>query len=199
MKSGCWQLTINDFVHSNTGGKITDFIRESSLQDATAFIVNAIYFHGAWEHKFPKNKTTKAQFFSAENEAMEIDFMRTKGKRAYAEDDEIQVLSLEYTDPAYAMNIFLPKKRFGLNELLTKIDGTRIQNLLSRLNKWFSISIKIPKMKLETDFNLKEALISMGITNLFSGNADLTGITESDQNLMVSGASHKAIIEVSGC
>ncbi|KHJ97646.1 hypothetical protein OESDEN_02371 [Oesophagostomum dentatum] len=89
--------------------------------------------------------------------------------------------------------------RFGLNELLMKIDGTRIQNLLSRLNKWFSISIKIPKMKLETDFNLKEALISMGITDLFSGNADLTGITESNQNLMVSGASHKAIIEVSGC
>ncbi|KHJ97647.1 hypothetical protein OESDEN_02372, partial [Oesophagostomum dentatum] len=64
--------TINDFVRSNTGGKIVDFIRESSLRDATAFIVNAIYFHGAWEHKFPKSKTAKAQFFSAENEAVEV-------------------------------------------------------------------------------------------------------------------------------
>ncbi|XGW30215.1 hypothetical protein V3C99_009310, partial [Haemonchus contortus] len=55
--------------------------------------------------------------------------------------------------------------------------------------------ITIPKMKIETDFKLKEALIGMGVTEMFSNNANLTGITK-EPPLKVSNAAHRAIIEV---
>ncbi|KAK6050134.1 hypothetical protein COOONC_12361 [Cooperia oncophora] len=84
--------------------------------------------------------------------------------------------------------------RFGLNELRPKLTGEKIQQLLSKLETTF-VSITIPKMKIETDFKLKEALMAMGVTNMFSDKADLTGIAEKPP-LKVSGAAHRAIIEV---
>ncbi|PIO71512.1 hypothetical protein TELCIR_06590 [Teladorsagia circumcincta] len=50
-------------------------------------------------------------------------------------------------------------------------------------------------MNIETDFGLKEALVAMGVSEMFSDSADLTGITK-EPPLKISDAAHKAIIEV---
>ncbi|VDO66968.1 unnamed protein product [Heligmosomoides polygyrus] len=55
--------------------------------------------------------------------------------------------------------------------------------------------MKIPKMEITTNFNLKEALIAMGVTAAFSDSADLSGITKKPP-LMISEAAHRAVIQV---
>ncbi|KIH45917.1 serine proteinase inhibitor [Ancylostoma duodenale] len=106
----------------------------------------------------------------------------------------MEMLSLRYKDTSYALNIILPKERFGLNALREKLSEAVIQKLLSQLQPT-DLMISIPKMKIETDFDLKKALMAMGVTEMFTINADLTGITTSPP-LVVSNALHKAIIEV---
>ncbi|KAK6023167.1 serine proteinase inhibitor [Ostertagia ostertagi] len=137
-----------------------------------------------------------------------------------------------YVDRSYALNIFLPKTRFGLSEIQWKLTGDRIEKLLSELdqayvsvcrgcvffmcmsrvpihiyNMIYSKSsseskefrlfwqVTIPKMKIETTFELKEALSSLGISDIFGFNADLSGIADPPPPL-ISQATHKAIIEV---
>ncbi|KHJ80334.1 serine proteinase inhibitor [Oesophagostomum dentatum] len=112
----------------------------------------------------------------------------------YAEDRDMQVLSLRYKDTSYAFNILLPKVRYGLDALRKKLTGATIQKVLSQLKSTY-MTISLPKMKIETDFKLKEALMAMGVTEMFSDNADLSGITKFPP-LKVSDAAHKAIIEV---
>ncbi|KAL6744515.1 hypothetical protein Aduo_017441 [Ancylostoma duodenale] len=186
---------INDFVSTTTEGKIRDMLKPDALEGAFSVIVNAIYFTAEWQHKFYKASNTKQMFFSAEGNGEEIDFMNARMvRRLYTEDDDVEVLSLAYKDTSYAFNIFLPKKRFALGEVLEKMDGTKIQNLLSKLETTF-ITVVIPKMKIETNYKLKEALIEMGVTDLFSSSADLSGITKSPP-LHISDALHNAIIEV---
>ncbi|KHJ78242.1 hypothetical protein OESDEN_22138, partial [Oesophagostomum dentatum] len=104
------------------------------------------------------------------------------------------VLSLPYKDTSYAFNVFLPKVRYGLDALRKKLTGATIQKLLSQLKSTY-MTISLPKMKIETDFKLKAALMAMGVTEMFSDNADLSGITKL-LPLKVSDAVHKAIIEV---
>ncbi|ETN86992.1 serine proteinase inhibitor [Necator americanus] len=116
-------------------------------------------------------------------------------KRYYAEDEDMQVLSLPYQDASYAFNILLPKKKFGLEELRKKLNGTTIKRVLSQLESTMLGEISIPKMKIETDYKLKEALMAIGVTEMFSDAADLTGITRS-RPLKVSSAAHRALIEV---
>lgn len=50
-------------------------------------------------------------------------------------------------------------------------------------------------MKITTNFKLKEALIAMGVTAVFTDAADLSGVTKKPP-LKVSDAAHRAIIEV---
>ncbi|VDM85101.1 unnamed protein product [Strongylus vulgaris] len=114
----------------------------------------------------------------------------------YAVNDDMQILSLPYIDPTYVMNFVLPRERFGLVGLLKKLNGTAIQALLSKLEKTL-VTVSLPKMKIEANFKLKEALMAMGITDIFTADADLTGITKSQPSLYVSDAVHKALIEVS--
>ncbi|KAL6743307.1 hypothetical protein Aduo_016359 [Ancylostoma duodenale] len=186
--------TINNFVSRATGGKIKNFVGASSLQGTNSLLVNAIYFMAEWEHKFSKKFTYKGKFFYAEGKTKQVDYMNAERvHRAYAENGDMRVLSLPYADSAYAMNIFLPKKRYGLDDLLAKINGATIQSMLSHLKKTRA-SITIPKMKLDTHFNLKAALVAMGVTEMFSTDADLSGI--SDSPIVVSDATHEAIIEM---
>ncbi|VDM84063.1 unnamed protein product [Strongylus vulgaris] len=124
--------------------------------------------------------------------------MNEYGKnRLYAENEDMQILTLPYKDSTYAFNILLPKKRFGLADIRKKLNGAALQKLLSQVKMEYT-TISIPKMKIETDFALKEALIAMGVTEMFTDAANLTGITM-EPPLKVSKAAHRALIEVCCC
>nr|CDJ82032.1 Protease inhibitor I4 domain containing protein [Haemonchus contortus] len=185
---------INGFISKQTEGKISDMVDEQMVKDAFSIIVNAIYFTAEWDYKFDKLANTKGTFYSAGGRR-KVEYMNDFAvHRMYAENGEFQVLSLQYLDTSFSFNIFLPKKRSNPDEGRSKLTGEQIQNLLSKLEMTY-ISITIPKMKIETDFKLKEALIAMGVSEMFTDSADLTGITK-EPPLQVSDAAHKAIIEV---
>ncbi|EYC43892.1 hypothetical protein Y032_0477g2165 [Ancylostoma ceylanicum] len=185
---------INNFVSNITEGKIRGIVKTNNVKGAFSLIVNAIYFTAEWEVKFDQGSNSKRKFFSAENSGKEMEFMNRMEQTLYAEDSELQLLSLQYKDTSYAFHILLPKKRFGLGEVLRTMDGTKFQHLLSKLKKTH-VSVTIPKMKIESDYKLKEALIMMGVTDMFNDSADLSGIAKSP-HLKVSKALHRAIIEV---
>ncbi|XGW30193.1 hypothetical protein V3C99_009305 [Haemonchus contortus] len=186
---------IDDFIANTTEGKIRDMVNEGSVEGAYSLIVNAIYFTAEWKFKFYKSSNTNGTFYRSASNERQVEYMNDFDEhRLYAEDNDLQVLSLQYLDTSYALNIFLPKSRFGLNDVRSKLTGERIQNLLSKLKQTY-ISISIPKLSIETDFGLKKALIGMGVTEMFSDKANLTGISK-DPPLKVSDAAHKAIIEV---
>ncbi|RCN41720.1 serine proteinase inhibitor [Ancylostoma caninum] len=185
---------IDNFVSNVTEGKVRGMVKPNNVKGAFALIVNAIYFTAEWSVKFDQSSNSKRTFFSAENSEKELGFMNKVDYKLYAEDVDLQVLSLQYKDTSYAFNILLPKKRFGLGEVLKTIDGEKVQHLLSKLKETY-VSVTIPKMKIESDYKLKEALIMMGVTDMFNDSADLTGIAKSPP-LRVSKALHRAIIEV---
>ncbi|KAK6758066.1 hypothetical protein RB195_015716 [Necator americanus] len=187
---------IDKFVSDATMDRIKDIVTESTVEGADSLIINAIYFHGKWQHAFDKRYSRNDTFHSSTVKQKEIEYMN--GNRVvqyYAEDEDMQVLSLPYFDTSYAFNILLPKKRFGLEELRKKLDGNTVKKAFSQLKSTNLLQISIPKMKIETDYKLKEALMAIGVTEMFSNGADLTGITRSPP-LKVSSAAHKALIEV---
>ncbi|WKY13053.1 hypothetical protein Q1695_004121 [Nippostrongylus brasiliensis] len=187
--------TIDNFISETTRGKIHDMVKADAVAGAFSVIVNAIYFKGKWLTSFEKRSTFKQTFYSSAENSRQIDFMNAYDRhQLYAEDDDVQVLSLPYTDSSFAFIIILPKERFGLAQLRSKLTGSRIQGLLSRLSS-ARVTYAVPKMKIETDFQLQQALEAMGITQMFTDYADLSGITQ-EHPLQVSRAAHRALIEV---
>lgn len=186
---------IDDFISNATEGMIYDMVTEDTVRDAVSILVNAIYFHAKWLSPFDKTANTNGTFYGAGGVDREVEYMNEYDEhRRYTEDADFQLLSLPYKDTSYAMNILLPKERFGLSSLRSKLTGSRIQDLLSRLDTTY-ITLKIPKMKIETQFPLKEALIKMGLSDMFDDKSDLSGIAK-EPPLKVSDAAHRAIIQV---
>ncbi|VDL79783.1 unnamed protein product [Nippostrongylus brasiliensis] len=194
--------------------------KENVIADiANGFFLNKQFtIEKSYQNTIVTKYSAKVQSLNFGNAAAaaKIEFMNAYAKyQLYAEDADVQVLSLPYRDESFAFNVILPKSRFGLAQLRSKLTGSRIQGLLSKLKSTsvtsfrkketimlFGNSIKstvlqytLPKMKIETDFKLKEALVAMGVSEIFADSADLSGITKSPP-LKISKATHRAIIEV---
>lgn len=54
--------TINNWISSETHGKITDVVTQKSVQGSQMVLVNAIYFKGKWQSPFNKRSTYKQIF-----------------------------------------------------------------------------------------------------------------------------------------
>ncbi|KJH53775.1 serine proteinase inhibitor [Dictyocaulus viviparus] len=178
---------IDGFIRKTTKGKIHDVVNANTVQDAYSLVVNAVYFTAKWWATFDKHSNSKAMFYTNKNTSRKIEFMNDhEVHRNFAEDDDVEVLSLPYEDTSYAFNIILPKKR-------TLAFRSRFSGTATYINQ--SHLITIPKMNMETNFKLKESLIKLGVTGIFSDDSDLSGIVKHPK-LKISDATHKAIIEV---
>ncbi|KAK6059629.1 serine proteinase inhibitor [Cooperia oncophora] len=186
---------IDGFEGKTTEGKIRDMVNEGTVQGAHSLIINAIHFAAEWKYKFDKGSNSNGTFYSAAGNHKEVEYMNAfYVHRLYTQDDDFQVLCLQYSDPSFAFNIFLPRRSADLSEVRSSLTGEKIQSLLSDLEEAF-MSVTIPKMKIETDFNLKSSLIPIGVSEMFSDEADLSGIIK-EPSVKVSDVTHRATIEV---
>ncbi|KAK6056992.1 serine proteinase inhibitor [Cooperia oncophora] len=98
---------IDNFVSNTTEGKIQNIVNEQSVEGAYSLIVNAIYFTAKWQNEFSNRSNSNGTFYSASRKDRQIEFMNDiKVYRLYAEDNDLQVLSLQYKDTSFAFNIF---------------------------------------------------------------------------------------------
>ncbi|XP_071066021.1 heparin cofactor 2 [Dasypus novemcinctus] len=139
-------------------------------------ILNCIYFKGSWVNKFPAERTHNQNFRLNEREVVKVSMMQTKGKFLAATDQELDcdVLQLEYVG-GISMLIVVPHKLSGMKTLETQLTPQVVErwqkSMTNRTREVF-----LPKFKLEKNYNLVEALKSMGITALFDGNGDMSAI-----------------------
>jgi len=96
------------------------------------------------------------------------------------------------------MFIILPKKIDGLADLEAKLAvNNEILNKIDELIYEESVTVYMPKFKIETTLKMKDILVKLGIKDLFDESlADLSGISDRKDNLHCSQVYHKCFIEV---
>ncbi|EDW45611.1 GM11072 [Drosophila sechellia] len=88
------------------------------------------------------------------------------------------------------------------NNLIKDIIGPRVLTKDSRLclhchgNESRKVDVKIPSFTAEFQQELSQVFMSMGMNRIFSGQAELGGMLQSEESLFVSKIVHKAFIEV---
>jgi len=163
---------------------------------AKLVILNAIYFKGQWSSKFDAKETKKADFYNHGKDAKQVDTMyKPKSPLRYSRQEDHSVIELDYVGNA-SMVIVLPHERTGLENVIKNFDASKIEESLKRGRTGEDVHIYMPKFKLETSYDLKPILQSMGIKDIFdSRRANFAGISDA-KDLYVSDAIHKAIVEV---
>ncbi|XP_063257132.1 ovalbumin-like [Prinia subflava] len=189
---------INSWVESQTNGTIKNILQPSSVSSQTDMVlVSAIYFKGWWEKAFKEEDTQTVPFRITEQESKPVQMMSQTGTFKVAEipSEKCKILELPYAS-GLSLWVLLPDDISGLEQLETAITYENLKEWTSSSKmEERKIKVYLPRMKIEEKYNLTSVLKSLGITDLFSSSANLSGIS-SAESLKVSGAFHKAFVEI---
>ncbi|XP_009465754.1 PREDICTED: serine protease inhibitor 2.1-like [Nipponia nippon] len=184
---------INKYVEQKTKGKIPELI--GHLDPSTVLVlVNYIYFKAAWEKSFDPLLTYEDDFFVNTNASVRVNMMQRDSDydSYYDQDLSCEVVELPYQGTARAL-LILPDdgKMKQVEDALSKETVCKWDNNLETRR----LDLQLPKISISGSYNVKNLFEEMGITEVFSPNADLSGISGS-RDLWASQAIHKALLEV---
>lgn len=187
---------INAWVAEKTRDKITEIVDEID-SSSILFLINAIYFKGAWTEEFDAKLTRDADFHLAEGMTERRAMMDRRGTYLYLRGEGFQAASLPYGDGRMSMYVFLPDDRAGL--------GAFIDSLTSKSwDAWMSGfaakkgRVVLPRFTIEFKASLKRSLSKLGMGNAFDGAlANFSGMLRTDgANAYIHDVLHKTYIDV---
>uniref|UniRef100_A0A8D0H639 Serpin family I member 2 n=1 Tax=Sphenodon punctatus TaxID=8508 RepID=A0A8D0H639_SPHPU len=190
---------ISTWVENKTDGKINSFASSEEFGPLTRLVlVNAIYFKGYWKQKFRPEATHLSAFTKRDGSITKISMMhlQLRTKFGFFSDNDVsyQVLELPYKGEEFSLVLILPAEDVAIEKVEKLITAQLI-------NTWFAaiqeedVEVSLPRFKIEQKVDLKKALRSLNVTEIFSSGCDLSGITESS-DVHVSNAVQQVCIEV---
>ncbi|CAK6441460.1 unnamed protein product [Pipistrellus nathusii] len=194
---------INEWVKGQTEGKIPELLAAGVVDNMTKLVlVNAIYFKGNWQEKFSQNATTATPFRLNKKDTKTVKMMYQKSKFpfGYIEDLKCRVLELPYQGRELSMVILMPD---DIEDEATGLKKIEEQLTLEKLHEWtkpenlssIEVNIHLPRFKLEGNYNFNSHLANLGMEDLFTSKADLSGMSRAG-NLIISQIVHKSFVEV---
>ncbi|XP_057182133.1 antithrombin-III [Triplophysa rosa] len=194
------RMVINEWIANKTENRIKDTLPEGSIDSDTILVlVNAIYFKGQWKHKFDKQDVMNLDFHVSETHSCPVPMMyqERKFQYAYIPDDKVKILELPYNGRDITMILILPNEGTALSEVVANMNLKALVGWLNKMNET-TVTMQIPRFRIEDSLSLKEELEKMGLEDLFSPTrASLPGmVAEDGPNLYISDAYHKAFLEV---
>ena len=184
---------INDWVSDRTEEKIQDLIPKGKLNSmARLVLTNAIYFNGKWVLPFEKSNTHDEPFTLLDGSTVTVPMMSQVESFKYAEGNGYQAVELPYRGSNVSMLFILPEAgRF--EEMEGVFSAESVMAITESLTSQ-QVHLFVPKFTFESEFNLSEALIQMGMPAAF-GSADFSGMT-GNRDLFISDVVHKAFVAV---
>ena len=181
---------INDWISGATNSLIQNMVSDNDIKKTTVqALLNTLYFKDQWLVPFDSTMT-KLDFFNTNSSQEEIYMMNKQSRYPYYDNENFQLLELQYVNSDISMLFFLPKDDVGLDSLINYLDVLEFQKSLDSL-KLSKGNVSIPKFKLESSTSLKEHLQSMGMTIPFSPYlASFDGFWSYDANCFKSPPNH---------
>lgn len=175
---------INKWCDKNTEGLIPKIITPDTIsKDTELCLTNSLYFESGWNGDQWTVSNKKEKFGDKEK----TKYMTCAGDRYY-ENDKATAFGRNYANGLSFIGI-LPNEEgdFTLEDL-------DIESLLKSKPEYDEVDCKMPKLNFETSATLNDMLSDLGLENIFSNDADFSGIA--DKNTKVSAVLQKTKLEL---
>lgn len=175
---------INKWCDKNTEGLIPKIITPDTIsKDTELCLTNSLYLESGWNGD-PWTVSNKKEKFGDKEKTK---YMTCAGDRYY-ENDKATAFGRSYANGLIFIGI-LPNEEgdFTLEDL-------DIESLLKSEPEYDEVDCKMPKLNFETSAILNDMLSDIGLKNIFSNDADFSGIA--DKNTKVSTILQKTKLEL---
>lgn len=186
--------TINSWVRTQTNGKIASAIDE--IPDSVVmYLMNAIYFKGAWKDTFDKGATRDAPFHAADGKTAMVRMMQLRRLTVrYAATADWQAIDLPYGNSVFSMTVILPDSGADIDAFAESFDRTKWLSVANAL-RGSDLHVELPRFKIEWQHELKADLQDLGMRLAFE-QADFTRMSPLGQKLAITRVMQKTLVEV---
>ena len=206
---------VNQWSSEKTDGGINDIVDESDIKkDTVILILNALTAGGKWDLPF-NPADTRLEAFSAYNGQNRMTEMMHQTLFGYWETADSKGFMKEIENGVCFVGI-LPNEGIDIYEYIESMDGDTIQELLDSyytedyvetkrvstpygsyetdvVDEHYTV-LSFPKFTYDTEYDLKEVLVKLGLSDLLdTSTCDFSRI---DSDVYVQAASQKATVEV---
>lgn len=127
------------------------------------------FSQGRWKNLFDPENVYQSDFLLSDQRRCSVTTMFQETRLRYASypHHQVQVLELPYQGDQLSLVLVLPGPSTSLAQVEEGLDLARLDQWLSGLQE-STVALHLPRFKLQDALSLKEALQSMGLTDLFS-------------------------------
>ncbi|KAG8514316.1 Serpin A11 [Galemys pyrenaicus] len=186
---------VSEIVQKQTYGRVADCLQGVS-PDTLLLVLNYVFFKAKWKHPFNRYQTQKqGNVFADERTSFRFPMMHQKEMHRFLYDPEVActVLQIEYSGNALAL-LLLPDPG--------KMEHVEAALQPETLQRWGQmllpslLDLHLPRFSISGTYNLEELLPHIGLSNVFSLEAGLSGVT-GWLNQSISRVTHKATVDMS--
>lgn len=197
---------MNGWVEEHTDGSIKDLFDESTVNPATTFVLaNALSFDDKWLHEFDPNENTDEVFHNLDGSNVKTKMMHSTESK-YWDDGKALGVSKPLINGASVVFI-LPNEGVDiyeyLNELPDDVFSKFEENSIFETNRTETsveehyTHLTVPKFKYDVTLDLNDALVNMGLSDIFKEDANLSKMLNKDyESLYVSSVIQKATVDL---
>lgn len=178
---------VNKYVSEKTHNVISALLSKPFSDATKAVLLDTIYFKGSWEYEFSESMTKEDTFYGKDKSTV-VPFM--KNKENYGVDTEKKRITLPYKQRNITMDIL-----YDVTDIESEFKGylSDIENNKLDYKYDYEVALTLPKFEIETEQDIIDSYVKLGITALFSSKADLSKLAD---NLYVDEVKQKAKIIV---
>lgn len=183
---------MNTWVKDQTKGMIDNLIDRISPSDVM-YLISAMAFVADWENPYRASQIKEEMFALASGTLEKVKMMNSSESFYLSNGEALGVLKY-YEGERYAFAGILPPEGVSPTDYLASLSPAEFAALLQNPKRG-PVVTKIPVFSFAGDYQLNDALASLGMELAFSDGADFSGI---DQNtsLSISEVKHKTFIDV---
>ena len=194
------------------------FILEELKKDDVAVLLNALYFQAQWLNTFVKT-STQLSFESISGEVVEVDAINSSSNVKYAEDDQVQAISIpfrtgtsQHTDhngvlkdgsatgvSDIVLDIILPKDGVNIADVSSHyLNASHFDELTASMKSQMTITT-LPVFEFDFESSLVQSLKALGMSEAFNevlADFSKMGRTNDNSNVFISEVLQKTAIEL---
>lgn len=194
---------INSWVRDHTEHKVKEMLTPGAVTSATRLcIVNGVQFHATWTDPFTETELRRHEFHASNDDEdgseIEVEMVARIDEYGYIVDRELSFTAVEimHKGDQTSLVIVMPHQRHDFRVLEERANLNRLLDLTRRMVRTPDVELCMPRLKLDMGMRLESILYYMGLQDLFSERANLSGMFGGGVNMYATEWIHHAVADM---